>query len=100
MDALPGPVNRRLIDIDINNKSNSYPLTKPFGSLATIVAPRISIINRIEAILVKIPTINATPPITSSNPINIAKSGGNPIFPKILQNQQRLKVLATRVLLK
>ncbi|HZD83018.1 MAG TPA: hypothetical protein VE076_09090 [Nitrososphaeraceae archaeon] len=46
----------------------------------------------------KIPTINATPPITSSNPINIAKSGGNPIFPKKLQNQQRLKVLPTRVL--
>ena len=70
---------------------------KPF-ILATIVAPIISMIKRIEVTLVKIPTSNAIPPITSSSTINIAKSGGNPTFSKKLQNQQCLKVLANRVL--
>ena len=80
IDILPGPVSKRLIDIAINNKSSSYPPTKPLDSLAVIVEPIISIMNRIEAILVKTPTSKAIPPITSSKPIGRAIAAGNPIM--------------------
>lgn len=67
---------------DINNSSNSNPPTKPSDSLATVVAPIISIMNRIDAILVTNPTRRANLPITSNKPTGIASSGGKPIFPK------------------
>jgi hypothetical protein len=46
--------------------------------LAVIVEPIISIINKIEAILVNTPIIKALPPITSSKPIGRAIAAGNP----------------------
>jgi peptidoglycan hydrolase CwlO-like protein len=49
----------RLTAIDKSNKSSSYPPTNPFGNLAMIVEPIISIMNRIEAILAKTLTSNA-----------------------------------------
>ena len=45
-----------------------------------IVEPIISIMNRIEAILVKTPTSNAIPPTTSSNPTTGPNVAGNPIM--------------------
>jgi hypothetical protein len=77
-EILPGPVSNSVIDIAINNKSSSYSPTNPFANLATSVEPIISIIKKIAAILVRTPKSNANPPITSSNPINIASSGSNP----------------------
>src|SRR3954452_13542730 len=79
IDILPGPVSKRLIDIASNIKSTSYPPTNPFDSLAVIVEPIISIINKIEAALVKTPTSKAIPPITSSSPTGRANEAGNPI---------------------
>ena len=58
----------RLSAIDNSSKSSSYPPINPLDNFAAIVEPIISIIKRIEATRVKMPTIKAIPPITSSNP--------------------------------
>src|SRR5215211_2702507 len=59
IDTLPGPVNRRLIEIAINSRSNSYPPAKPLDNLTLSIAPIISIIKRPAVILVNIPTRRA-----------------------------------------
>lgn len=58
---LPGPVSKRLIEMEISNKSNSKPPTNPSEILARNVEPIISIMNRIETILVSFPTSMADP---------------------------------------
>ena len=80
IDTLPGPDNNRLIEININNKSTSKPPCpiKPLPAFTIRTAQIISIVKRIEVILVSNPTINNTPPITSSSPISRAKSAGIP----------------------
>jgi hypothetical protein len=35
IDGVPGPVNNKVIDTATNNKSKSYPLTKPFDSFSS-----------------------------------------------------------------
>ena len=82
IDILPGPDISKLIEMDISKSSNSYPPTNPFEIFAAKIAPIISIMNNIEAILVTIPTINANPPITSKRAMGKANSGGRPIEPK------------------
>jgi hypothetical protein len=78
IDGFPGLANSKLIDIAINNKSKSYPLTKPFDSLAVNVEPIISIIKSIADILVSIPKSRANP-IISNDAIITGICGGNPI---------------------
>ena len=80
IDTLPGPDNNKLIEININNKSTSKPPCpiKLLSAFTIRTAQIISIVKRIEVILVSSPTINNTPPITSSSPIKRAKSAGMP----------------------
>jgi hypothetical protein len=70
-----------LTDITTNNGPLHIVINPP-GNMATIVEPIISIIKKIEGILVKTPTNKAIPLITSSSPIRITKSVSNPIFQK------------------
>ena len=79
---LPGPVRRRLIDTDNTNKGNSYPSTNPFGT-NMMVAPIISIINSIAAILVRIPINIAKPPITSNSQLVASLQLANQPYVKI-----------------
>ena len=71
----------RLTDITTNNGPLHIAINPP-GNMAIIVEPIISIIKKIEGILVKTPTNKAIPLITSSSPIRITKSASNPIFQK------------------
>jgi len=82
IDILPGPDINKLIAMNISKSSNSYPPTNPFEIFAVKIAPIISIMNNMDAILVAIPIINANPPITSKRAMGKASSGGRPMEPK------------------
>ncbi|HEU4445645.1 MAG TPA: hypothetical protein VFR94_13310 [Nitrososphaeraceae archaeon] len=92
-ETRPGPVSNKLIDMAINNDSNSYPPTNPSGSFTSIMAPIMFIIRSAAAILVITPTSKKIPPITSSRPIRRANSGGRPMLPKSLEFLQGLQTL-------
>ncbi len=87
-DALPGPAVITTKAPASITRSNAYP---PFpvrfdACLTWNIAPNIIIVISDAEILVRTPTINNIPEITSASAIGICISTGNPIFSNILTN--------------
>ena len=93
IEIRPGPVIKRLIQMAIISKSNSYPPTNPFDNLTCNVLPIISKTTKPAAILVKIPNKIAKPPATSSKAIKTARSGAILSWQRNPEFQEYLKLL-------
>jgi hypothetical protein len=94
IEIRPGPANNKLIDIAINNDSNSYPPTNLSGNFTRNIAPIISTMKSAAAILVITPTSRNIPPITSKRPIERTSSGGSPMLPKNPESLRCFQTLA------
>ena len=77
IEIFPGPMMTSDKHIAIRSSSNSYPPINPLDNLTVSIAPSISIISSTEAILVRIPSKIAKPPINSRCAIGTNNSGVN-----------------------